>query len=103
MPHPDYIARLQEAIRAVHGCGSRHVSTAPVTEYFEGKLAWTGEVETFDLDGHPKAKRCYAWGYDDNGKLKSTAVLELPPVDSPSSAVTVAIAAKAKAKQKPCN
>lgn len=96
MPPTDYIRRLQEAIRAVHGCESRHVSTAPVTEYFEGKLAWTGDVEVFDLTGHTKAHRCYAWGYDDNGTLRTTAVLEIPPVDSPSSAVTVAIAAKAR-------
>lgn len=96
MPAPEYIRKLQGAIRAVHGCGSRHVSTAPVTEYFEGKLAWTGEVETFDLQGHPKAQRCHAWGYDDTGTFRSTAVLEIPPVDSPSSAVTVAIAAKSK-------
>ncbi len=96
MPHPDYIRKLQEAIRAVHGCGSLHVATSPVTEIFEGKTAWTGEVETFDLQGHPKAQRCYAWAYDDNGTMRTTAVLELPPVDSPSMAVTVAIAAKAK-------
>lgn len=96
MPRPDYIRKLQEAIRAVHGCESRHVSTSPVTEYFEGKLAWTGEVETFDLQGHTKAQRCHAWAYDDNGTLRTTAVLEIPPVDSPSSAVTIAIAAKAK-------
>jgi hypothetical protein len=99
MQPPDYIRKLQEAIRAVHGCESLHVSTAPVTEYFQGKLAWTGDVEVFDLTGHQKAKRCYAWGYDDNGTLRSTAVLEIPPVDSPSSAVTVAIAAQARAAE----
>jgi hypothetical protein len=98
MPPTDYLRKLQEAIRAVHGCESRHVSTAPVTECFEGKLAWTGDVEVFDLDGHPKAKRCYAWGYDDNGTLRTTAVLEIPPVDSPEMAVTVAIASKARSR-----
>jgi len=96
MPAPDYIRKLQEAIRAVHGCESRHVSTSPVTEYFQGELAWTGEVETFDLQGHARAQRCHAWGFDDNGTFRTTAVLEIPPVDSPSSAVTVAIAASAK-------
>jgi hypothetical protein len=97
MPHPDYIRTLQEAILAVHGCESRHVATSPVTEIFEGKTAWT---ETFDLTGHPKAQRCYAWAYDDEGTTRTTAVLEIPPVDSPSAAVTIAIAAKAKRHSK---
>jgi hypothetical protein len=58
-----------------------------------------GTVEVFDLIGHAKAKRCYAWSYQDGGETKSTAVLELPPVDSPKSAIKVAIAAKAKGHQ----
>lgn len=96
MQRNKYIEQLQEAIRAVHGCDSRHVSTSRVKSQFEGVTAWVGEVETFDLEGHPKAKRCHAWGYVDGGQFRSTAVLELPPVDSPSSAVDVAIAAKSK-------
>jgi hypothetical protein len=32
---------------------------------FEGKTAWQGTVEVFDLIGHPKAKRAYAWTYRD--------------------------------------
>lgn len=63
---------------------------------FEGATAWDGDVETFDLVEHPKAMRCHAWGYLDSGQFKATAVLELPPVDSPSAAVDVAIAAKSK-------
>lgn len=96
MPHPDYLRKLQEAIRAVHGCEATHIETVPVTEYFEGRLAWTGDVEVFKVTGHLRAKRCYAWGYDENGTHRTTAVLEIPPVDSPSAAVTVAIAAKSR-------
>jgi hypothetical protein len=48
------------------------------------------------LIDHPIAKRAYAWAYDDNGTLRTTAVLELPPVDSPENAVKVAIAARAR-------
>ena len=72
------------------------VGTSPVTEYFEGKLAWTGEVETFEIDGHPKARRCHAWSYEENSETQYVTVLEIPPVDSPSSAVTIAIAAKSR-------
>jgi hypothetical protein len=100
MPSPEYIEQLQEAILAVHGCESRHVTTSCVKEVFEGQVAWEGEVETFLLIGHPKAKLCHAWGYDDDdGMFRSTAVLELPPVDSPGMAVTVAIAAKANSRK----
>lgn len=94
----EYLAKIKDAIEVMHRCKARHVSTSPVTEYFEGKLAWTGEVETFDLQGHPKAQRCHAWSYEENGETQYVTVLEIPPVDSPSSAVTIAIAAKAKGK-----
>ncbi|CAN5716176.1 hypothetical protein BH09VER1_BH09VER1_34210 [soil metagenome] len=96
MLRSNYVRKLQEAIRAVHGCESSFVSTSHVKAVLEGQTAWEGEVETFDLESHPKAKRCYAWGYVEDDQLRTTAVLEIPPVDSPSSAVDVAIAAKAR-------
>jgi hypothetical protein len=96
MRRADYIWKLQEAIEATHGCESRDVATSRVVSQFEGKTAWDGEVETFDLIGHPKAKRCYAWGYVDRGQLRSAAVLELPPVNSPATAVDVAVVAKTR-------
>jgi hypothetical protein len=36
---------------------------SPVHETFQGQTVWAGEVEVFDLVGHPKAKRCYAWAH----------------------------------------
>ena len=93
-----YLAELKTAIRALHGCEARHVQTVPVKEVFRGETAWEGEVEVFDLAGHPKAKRCHAWGYlKETGKgWEITTVLELPPVSGPETAVKVAIAAAAK-------
>ena len=35
---------------------------------FRGEIAWDGVVETFDIEGHPKAKRCYAWSFEKNGQ-----------------------------------
>jgi hypothetical protein len=96
MQRNKYLAELQNAIRAVHGCESVHVSTSKVRAMLDFRIAWQGEVETFNLIGHSKAKRCHAWAYEDDGQLRTTAVLELPPVDSPSTAVDVAIAAKVK-------
>jgi hypothetical protein len=95
MPHKK-ITKLKDAIRAMHGCESLHVESVPVKEVFEGQTAWQGTVEVFDLIGHQKAKRAYAWTYRDGDQNKPVAVLELPPVDSPQSAVKVAIAAKAR-------
>ncbi|MEK6278910.1 MAG: hypothetical protein AABN95_01000 [Acidobacteriota bacterium] len=95
----DYIGELKTAIRNLHGCESEYVETVPVTETFNGETLWTGDVEVFTIRGHPKAKRAYAWshatGKDDKAK-RYVAVLELPPVDSPETAVKVAVAAEIK-------
>lgn len=96
MQRSRYLRGLQEAILAVHGANSRHVGSKPVREVFEGATAWEGIVEEFNLIDYPKAKRAYAWGYEESGQLITTAVLEIPPVDSAESAVRVAIAASRK-------
>ena len=90
------IDKLKEAIETMHKCKARHVSSKRVIELFRGEIAWDGIVETFYLEGHPQAKRCYAWSFTENGEPKYTTVLEIPPVDSPQSAVKVAIAAKGR-------
>jgi hypothetical protein len=93
---PEKIKSRQDAIKAMHGCDSRYVESVPVVERFENKIAWHGTVEVFDLIAHPKAKRAYAWSYRDGDENKTTAVLEIPPVDSPQTAVKVAIASRGK-------
>jgi hypothetical protein len=90
------ISKLKEAIETMHDCKARHVSSQPVIDLFRGKVAWDGVVETFNIKGHPKAKRCHAWSFVKNGETQYTTVLEIPPVDSPQSAVKVAIAAKGR-------
>jgi hypothetical protein len=65
-----------------------------VKEVFKGRIIWAGEVEVFDLYGHAEAKRCYAWGYPDKkepDKLDVVAVLEIPPVVSPETAVRAGV------------
>ena len=55
---------------------------------------WKGDVEIFDLTGHPKAKRAYGWSHpdgDDNKTERFVATLEIPPVTSPETAVKTAI------------
>jgi len=71
-----------------------------VHEVFNGQTVWQGEVEVFDLTGHPKAKRCYAWSHLDGEKderERFVAVLEIPPVESAETAVRVQIVKDAKA------
>jgi len=89
-----YIEALQDAIRKMHGCESRHVESVPVKETFRGQTVWKGAVEVFDLIGHPRAKQCYSWGYStgkDSQHARYLAVLRIPPVDSPIAAVRVSI------------
>jgi hypothetical protein len=93
------IPLLQKAIKETHGCDSRHVESVPVKEKFEEQMAWKGTVEVFHLIAHPRAKRAYAWCYRDGDQIKTVAVLEIRPVDSPQSAVKVAIAAKSRASR----
>ena len=96
---PKNVQSLEGVIKTLHGCDSVHVGSEQVHELFQGMTAWQGTVEIFDLIGHPKAKRAYAWSFKDGETIKSVAVLEIPPVDSPQSAVKVAIAAKARQRQ----
>jgi hypothetical protein len=93
---PKEITKLKDAIRATHGCESLHVESVAVKDVFEGQTASETNVEVFDLVGHRQAKRAYAWSYRDGNQNKTFAVLEIPPVDSPETAVKVAIASKAR-------
>ena len=65
----------------------------PVKEVFQGKTVWEGIVEVFDLHGHPKANRAYAWAHDTDepGRKRNVAVLHIQPVTSPIMAVKAAI------------
>lgn len=90
------IERLRKAVETMHKCTARHAASELVIELFLGEVAWDGVVETFGLQGHPKAKRCHAWTYDEYGEAQYVTVLEIPPVDSAETAVRVAIAAKAR-------
>ena len=100
--NPNYINDLRAVIAKLHGCSSKHVDSVPVHEVFRGKTAWHGVVEVFDLVGHTKAKRAYAWSHLDGDKDQSTryvAVLEIPPVESPQTAVRASILADINASK----
>ncbi|MEQ1762831.1 MAG: hypothetical protein ABL984_06740 [Pyrinomonadaceae bacterium] len=94
----EYIDELRGVIKRLHDCEAVYLETVPVTEAFQGKTVWQGEVEVFTVQ-HPKASRCYAWAYEtDTGGKRFMAVLEIPPVDSPQTAVKAAIVSDAREK-----
>ena len=57
----DPIQELREVIHRLHDANATHVESVPVKETFQGQTIWDGIVEVFDLKGHPKANRAYAW------------------------------------------
>jgi len=79
-----YIEQMTRAIEQAHQCQAAWIATGLVREVSSG---WEGDVETFGLIGHPKAKRAFAW----REKGRYTIVLEIPPVDSAKMAVKMAM------------
>jgi hypothetical protein len=90
----EYLDRLQVAIQELHKCVAIWRETVPVHEVFRGQTVWQGEVEVFDLTGHPKAKRCYAWSHREGQSGQGerfVTVLDATPINSPRSAVQASI------------
>ena len=98
-----YISGLQAAVERLHGCGAVHRETVAVHEVFRGHTVWQGDVEVFELTGHPKAKRAYGWSHREGLSDKEerfVTVLEIPPVVSPITAVRASIMADKKKRGK---
>jgi hypothetical protein len=89
-----YLDELRDVIRRLHDAEPTHVESVPVKEVFQGQTVWEGLVEVFELRGHPKASRVYAWSHDTgdpNQPRKHVTVLHTPPVLSAAMAVRAAI------------
>ena len=92
---------LTDAVKQLHRCDAMFTESVEVVETFRGQTVWAGSVSVYALIGHPLAKRCYAWENKDGDGDKQTrfvAVLELPPVNSPLTAVRAAIVGQFKKK-----
>jgi hypothetical protein len=90
----NYISELRDAIHRLHGVEAKHVESVPVKEMFQGKTVWDGVVEVFELRGHPKAPKVYAWAHeteDPKEAKRHVTVLHIPPVIPPILAVRAAI------------
>jgi hypothetical protein len=101
MVHEIQLEDLQRAVERMHTCKARLAQSVPVRERHGSKTVWEGVVHVFDLSGHPKATRAYAWSSPIEGsdKRRFFAVLHLPPVTSPVEAVRAAIVAENRSGQ----
>ena len=89
-----YLEELKSVIKRLHGVEATHLESVPIKETFQGKTVWDGVVEVFQLHGHPKAPKAYAWSHktdDPNKPIRHVAVLHLNGVTSPLAAVRAAI------------
>ena len=94
-----YIDELKDVIRRLHSAEATHVESVPVKETFQDKTVWEGIVEVFDLHGHPKAARVYAWAHEtDNPQkpVRHVTVLHLHPIKSAQDAVRAVILQEAR-------
>jgi hypothetical protein len=87
---------LKHAVETQHGGTATFAHSIPILETFEEQPVWEGVVHVFDLEGHPKATRAYAWSSPIEGSTKRRffAVLHIPPIVSPLDAVRAAIVAE---------
>jgi hypothetical protein len=88
------IEKLREIIRKEHGLEVNHLESVPVKETFRGETVWDGIVEVFEIIGHPKATRVFAWSHStDNPKspVRHVTVLNIHPVLTPLDAVRALI------------
>jgi len=90
-------SELKRAVESQHGGTATLVQSVPVHEKHGGETVWEGTVHIFDLAGHPKANRAYAWSYAlPDGKRRFFTVLHVPPITGPVEAVRAAIVAEAR-------
>jgi hypothetical protein len=91
---------LKHAVERQHGGTATFAQSVPVKETFQSATVWEGVVHVFDLAGHPKATRAYAWSSPIEGsdKRRFFAVLHMGAIKSPVDAVRAAIVAEHKSK-----
>jgi hypothetical protein len=84
---------LKHLVEREEKCRAKHIESVVIKERFEGMRVWDGVVETFQLEGHPKAKRAYAWVVPatKDEEVQYTVVLGVPPINSAQDAVKASI------------
>jgi hypothetical protein len=89
---------LLDAIKHTYGLDAKWIESVPVRETHGGKVIWDGEVQVFEVTGHPKATRVYAWSHESgpNGRRRFHVVLGVLPVTNADMAVRAAILSEAR-------
>ena len=92
---------MRRAVESLYRCRATLVQSLPVRDKLRGKIAWEGVVHVFDIEGHPEAKRAYAWSSPIEGsdKRRIVAVLQLGLIKAPIDALRTAITAERRRKQ----
>ncbi|MGQ0584275.1 MAG: hypothetical protein ACT4O6_20280 [Reyranella sp.] len=92
--------QLKQAVEGQPGGKAMLAAAGPVKEVFQGQTVWEGTVHVFDLEGHPKATRAYAWSspVDGSDRRRFYAELHLGSIRFPLDAVRAAIVAERKAR-----
>lgn len=87
------IRELKKAVEQLHKCRASYIEDVIVLENFGPDTVWEGTVSIFELKGHPKATKCYAWSspIDGSTKRRYYAVFHIPPIDSPEKAVRASV------------
>ncbi len=82
-------SQLKRAVETQHGCTATLLQSVPVKEEFDGGPVWEGVVHVLQIDGHPQARRAYAWSSPIEGsdKRRLFAVLHTGAIKSPQDAV----------------
>jgi hypothetical protein len=92
------IEKLKHAVEKACRCKAIHARSSTVIEGIEGEHVWDGLVEVFDLEGHFRAKQCYAFLFAEDGHSVIKTVLGVQSIKSELDAVRMAIASKAREK-----
>ncbi len=87
---------LRKAVEGMHACEAHLVQSVPIIERYGSEVVWEGLVHVFDITGHSRATRAYAWSSPIEGsdKQRFFAVLHQGPVTGPTEAVRAAIVAE---------
>ena len=96
------LEELQRTIKRLHKCKAFYFETVVVVEKFGLETVWQGPVHSFQIEGHPRARLCFAWAspIKDSTKIRQYTVLCVPPIDSPEKAVRASIVQGARANPK---
>ena len=89
------VYRMQFALELAHSAKAKYLYAVPVHERKNGTTIWYGRVYLFALEQQGLTKQIYAW-YEDvtGGPTLFHSVFREGPVDSPDSAVRVALGLK---------